>query len=242
MSLLLNVIFASHARSTHHKLALDALRHLQCDEAAQWTDLIISQHAAYLEGAKAPDDDFKDFKNHVLHVKENFWGGAVSSTEHWYGQFIDHLRSSEWKDAAYAAGVLSHYYSDVCDPLHTDASRGERPWIHRRFERPVARLLGSSTPNRLQRKAAGTKALDVGDDIAAFRDELRRERSGGKPKAPVAVDPKKLRLPDDVQARLPAFVMTAQIYDPDPTRRFVVINSLRYAVGETTRFIPRKKG
>ena len=29
--------------------------------------------------------------------------------------------------------------------------------------------------------------------------------------------------------------MTAQIYDPDPTRRFVVINSLRYAVGETTR-------
>ena len=71
MSLLLNVIFASHARSTHHKLALDALRHLQGDEAAQWADVLISQHAAYLGGAKAPDDDFKDFKNHVLHVKEN---------------------------------------------------------------------------------------------------------------------------------------------------------------------------
>jgi general secretion pathway protein B len=76
---------------------------------------------------------------------------------------------------------------------------------------------------------------DLRDEVAAFRDELRRERSGGKSKAPVAGDPKKLRLPDDVQARLPAFIMTAQIYDPDPTRRFVVINSLRYAVGETTR-------
>lgn len=138
MSLLLNVIFASHARSTHHKLALDALRHLQCHEAAQWTDLIISQHAAYLEGAKAPDDDFKDFKNHVLHVKENFWGGAVSSVEHWYGQFIDHLRSSEWKDAAYAAGVLSHYYSDPQMPFHTGQTESEGA-VHRAAEWSVTK-------------------------------------------------------------------------------------------------------
>ena len=138
MSLLLNVIFASHARSTHHKLALDALRHLQGDESAQWTDLLISQHAAYLEGAKAPDDDFKDFKNHVLHVKENFWGGAVSSAEHWYGQFIDHLRSSEWKEAAYAAGVLSHYYSDPQMPFHTGQTESEGA-VHRAAEWSVTK-------------------------------------------------------------------------------------------------------
>ena len=138
MSLLLNVIFASHARSTHHKLALDALRHLQGDEAAQWTDLLISQHAAYLEGAKAPDEDFKDFKNHVLHVKENFWGGAISSAEHWYGQFIDHLRSSEWKDAAYAAGVLSHYYSDPQMPFHTGQTESEGA-VHRAAEWSVTK-------------------------------------------------------------------------------------------------------
>ena len=76
---------------------------------------------------------------------------------------------------------------------------------------------------------------DLRDEVAAFKDELRRESAGGKPRSPPLEDPKKLRLPDDVQARLPAFVMTAQIYDPDPTRRFVIINSLRYAVGETTR-------
>jgi hypothetical protein len=138
MSLLLNVIFASHARSTHHKLALDALRHLQGNEAGQWTDLIISEHAAYLEGAKAPDDDFKDFKNHVLHVKENFWGGAVSSAEHWYGQFIDHLRSAEWKDAAYAAGVLSHYYSDPQMPFHTGQTEAEGA-VHRAAELSVTK-------------------------------------------------------------------------------------------------------
>lgn len=138
MSLLLNVIFASHARSTHHKLALDALRHLQGNEAAQWTDLIISHHGAYLEGAKAPDDDFKDFKNHVLHVKENFWGGAVSAAEHWYGQFIDHLRSAEWKEAAYAAGVLSHYYSDPQMPFHTGQTESEGA-VHRAAEWSVTK-------------------------------------------------------------------------------------------------------
>jgi general secretion pathway protein B len=76
---------------------------------------------------------------------------------------------------------------------------------------------------------------DLRDEVAAFRDELRRESGGGKPKAPPPGDPKKLRLPEAVETRLPAFIMTAQIYDTDPTRRFVVINSVRYAVGETTR-------
>jgi general secretion pathway protein B len=76
---------------------------------------------------------------------------------------------------------------------------------------------------------------DLRDEVAAFKDELRRESAGGKPRPPPPGDPKKLRLSDDLQARLPAFIMTAQIYDQDPTRRFVIINSLRYAVGETTR-------
>ena len=138
MSLLLKIIYASHARSTHHKLALDALKHLQSIDSERWTQVLISQHAAYLEGAKAPDDDFKDFKNHVLHVRENFWGGAVASTEHWYGQFIDHLRSSEWKDAAYAAGVLSHYYSDPQMPFHTGQTEAEGA-VHRAAEWSVTK-------------------------------------------------------------------------------------------------------
>ncbi len=138
MSLLLNVIFAGHARSTHHKLALDALKHMQGVNAAAWTDMIIWQHAAYLEGAKAPDDDFKDFKNHVLHVNENFWGGAIASVDHWYGQFVDHLRSAEWKEAAYAAGVLSHYYSDPQMPFHTAQSEAEGA-VHRAAEWSVTK-------------------------------------------------------------------------------------------------------
>lgn len=138
MSLLLNVIYAAHARSTHHKLALDALRRVEGDQSVRWTNLILTHHAAYLEGAKAPDDDFKDFKNHVLHVQENFWGGAVASVHHWYGQLIDHLRGEEWRDAAYAAGVLSHYFSDPHMPFHTGQSESEGA-VHRAAEWSVTK-------------------------------------------------------------------------------------------------------
>ena len=39
--------------------------------------LILKHHAQYLEGSKAPDKEFKDFKNHVLHVRDNMWGGCA---------------------------------------------------------------------------------------------------------------------------------------------------------------------
>jgi hypothetical protein len=138
MSLLLNVIYAAHAQGTHHKLALDALRHVDGTDASRWINLILSHHSAYLTGSKAPDDDFRDFRNHVLHVHEDFWGGAVDSVHHWYGQLIDHLRGEEWKDAAYAAGVLSHYFSDPHMPFHTAQSESEGA-VHRAAEWSVSK-------------------------------------------------------------------------------------------------------
>jgi hypothetical protein len=159
MSLLLNVIFASHARSTHHKLALDALKHLEGTNMDRWADAIISQHSAYLEGAKAPDDDFKDFKNHVLHVRDNFWGGAVNSAIHWYGQLVDHLRGEEWKDAAYAAGVFSHYYSDPLMPFHTGQTEAEGA-VHRAAEWSVTKSY-KSLRKLIDEKLGGYPTVDV---------------------------------------------------------------------------------
>ena len=133
MSLLKNIVFASHARSTHHKLALDALSHLKGPDAGTWSELLLSEYGAYLGGAKAPDDVFKDFRNHVLHVRDNFWGGAVSAAQQWYGQTVDHLRANQWKEAAYSAGVLSHYCTDPLMPFHTGQSEAEGA-VHRAAE------------------------------------------------------------------------------------------------------------
>ncbi len=83
-------------------------------DAAAWRGLLLHFHDEYLNGAKAPDNEFKDFKNHVLHVRDEDWGGAVEACEEWYRRLMRALREEEWKHAAWSAGVLSHYYVDPC--------------------------------------------------------------------------------------------------------------------------------
>ncbi len=134
---LYNVLFAWKCSSTHHKLALDALRHLQCPDAERWRDLFLSKIEPYLAGSKAPDNEFKDFKNHVLHVKEGFWGGAVAAAQKWCDTARAAFAEKRWSDAVYAAGVLSHYYSDPWQPFHTGQSEAEGV-VHRAAEWSIA--------------------------------------------------------------------------------------------------------
>jgi len=135
--LLYNVLFAWKCSSTHHKLALDALRHLRCPQAERWRDLFLTHIEPYLDGSKAPDNRFKDFRNHVLHVDENFWGGAIQAAQKWYDTTRIAFAEKRWKDAVYAAGVLSHYYSDPWQPFHTGQSETEGV-VHRAAEWSIA--------------------------------------------------------------------------------------------------------
>ncbi len=70
MSLLQRVLFAAATKNTHHRLALDALDQLRHEQAERWRHTLLYYYEAYLKGSKAPDDEFKDFQNHVLHVQE----------------------------------------------------------------------------------------------------------------------------------------------------------------------------
>lgn len=133
MSLLYTVVFETRCRSNHHRLAIDALRHLQSPRAGRWRNLFLHHHEAYLEGAKAPDTEFKDFKNHVLHVRDGEWGGAIEAAEEWYRRTVRALSEKDWKQAAWSAGVMSHYYVDPIQPFHTHQSE-EEGVIHRAVE------------------------------------------------------------------------------------------------------------
>lgn len=116
---------ATVARSNHHRIALDALTLLRAPEATAWRDLFLHHHAAYLAGAKAPDESFKDFKNHVLHVKDGYWGGAPDAALEWYRRTVRALQAKDWKLAAYNAGVMSHYVIDPVQPFHTGQTETE---------------------------------------------------------------------------------------------------------------------
>lgn len=138
MSLLYNVVFATKCTSNHHRLALDALRWVQGEKAQRWTDLFLHHHQDYLDGAKAPDAVFKDFKNHVLHVRDNYWGGAVEAAEEWYRRTVRAFAAKDWKLGVYSAGVMSHYVVDPMQPFHTGQTE-EEGVIHRAVEQSLSK-------------------------------------------------------------------------------------------------------
>ncbi len=138
MSLLYSLVFASRCTSNHHRLAVDALRHLQSPDAEAWRMLLLHHHDDYLKGAKAPDEVFKDFKNHVLHVREGEWGGAIEACEEWQRRTVRALQEHDWKQAAWCAGVMSHYYVDPIQPFHTHQTE-EEGVIHRAVEQSFSK-------------------------------------------------------------------------------------------------------
>ena len=130
-------ICAAHCR-THHYFAIDALRQLQTAQAQRLGNLLLKHHDDYLVGATAPDSNFKDFANQVIYVSDNHWGGAPRMCLQWLRLVRAHLDHGRWKQAAYACGVLSHYFTDPIMPLHAQASlRGDM--LHRPMEWSIYR-------------------------------------------------------------------------------------------------------
>lgn len=136
MSLLLGVLNSAHCRSTHHHFALDSLRFVGTAAGSRLVRRLLREHERYLLGATAPDDRFRDFHNHCVHVDDDYWGGAPRLAMLWYRRLVDCLVGGQWADAAYAAGILSHYFTDPLQPLHTAQSPRE-PLVHRAIERSV---------------------------------------------------------------------------------------------------------
>ncbi len=133
MNPLITVLRASRCRSTHHCFALDALPLVQTDAGARFVRLLLRHHDRYLTGAIDPDVRYRDYQNHVIHVGDGFWGGAPRVAHGWYDRLQRYLRTDRFGDAAHAFGVLSHYFTDVLQPLHTGICDRER-FLHRPIE------------------------------------------------------------------------------------------------------------
>ncbi len=130
---LLAIVRAAHCRSTHHYFAIDALPLVQTDAGKRLVRHLMRHHERYLTGAKDPDVRFRDFQNHVVHVADGYWGGAPRVAHKWYDRLQVDLDRGDYAAAAYAAGVLSHYFTDPIQPLHTGQTEREGV-IHRPLE------------------------------------------------------------------------------------------------------------
>ncbi len=114
-----------HARSVHQRVVFDALAQLGGKDAANWRRMFLGEAALLALGANAPDVEFRDFKNHVLFPRDDYWGGAIGRAQSWYQNLVTAIDNREWSNAAYCAGVLSHYVTDALHPFHTAQSEAE---------------------------------------------------------------------------------------------------------------------
>ena len=131
--MLVPILRAAHCRSTHHFFAIDALERIGTERGKRLAELLLKHYARYLKGAKDPDDTFKDFQNHVIHVSQNNWGGAARQCVQWFDKSMQLLNAGQWSEAAYACGVMSHYFTDPIMPLHTGQTERESV-VHRPME------------------------------------------------------------------------------------------------------------
>jgi len=113
MHLLFHIVHAGHARGTHDKLALDALRHLECADSGRWRRLFLAHSGLYLEGARVTDEESGG---------ADLRGGPPEQAPSWYIHVVEALGLEDWPTAAYCAGVLSRTVMDPLRPFHTAPS------------------------------------------------------------------------------------------------------------------------
>ncbi|EGV28472.1 hypothetical protein ThidrDRAFT_3768 [Thiorhodococcus drewsii AZ1] len=124
--------------------------------------------------------------------------------------------------------------SEAFDPYGTDLEEE----LQRQLE---AESDFDPAPIPAERSSRSQVPPDLVQDIEAFKQQVRREQgipppsTKGRTKIRIPSDPTTLRLTAMQAAQIPAYLMTAHVYDKDPTKRFVVINTLRYREGERTR-------
>ncbi|MFW9978659.1 MAG: zinc dependent phospholipase C family protein [Candidatus Thorarchaeota archaeon] len=71
-----------------------------------------------MAGSTTPDQAWQDWDNH-LYYPDTGEHNAPSAAAQWYDYARANFTAEEWEKGFFAAGVMSHYFSDPCIPLHT---------------------------------------------------------------------------------------------------------------------------
>jgi len=93
-----------------------------------WLDVDVAQLAT-----DDPDSQLHDFYHHVYDVWGSSYGDAPTRVAALYAQTVAELKAGDRVAASRSFGLLSHYYSDINNPLHTDQVPQEKS-VHSSYE------------------------------------------------------------------------------------------------------------
>lgn len=120
-----------------HDWVLAAGNRLAVAQGTSWLDLDTAMAAS-----AEPDRIRGDQRYHHHDRWGKRYGYAEVRVASLYSQAVKLYRAGDRAGASRKVGLMSHYYADICSPLHTDDSRAESK-VHGRFERAVDALLRS---------------------------------------------------------------------------------------------------
>ena len=89
-----------------------------------------------------PDMVYRDFYYHQYDVWGKPYGNAPARIAAYYTRAVRAYRARDYVAASRYVGLLSHYYSDICEPFHTDQTSAERS-VHGDYEEAVDELTDS---------------------------------------------------------------------------------------------------
>jgi hypothetical protein len=120
-----------------HDWVLATGNRLAVSQGTSWLDL-----NAAMKASAEPDRIRGDQRYHHYDRWGKRYGYADIRVASLYSQAVKLYRAGDRVGASRKVGLMSHYYADICNPLHTDDSRAE-PKMRGRFERAVDGLLRS---------------------------------------------------------------------------------------------------
>ncbi|MEW6189343.1 MAG: hypothetical protein AB1466_04435 [Actinomycetota bacterium] len=80
-----------------------------------WLDYNAAQQAT-----DDPDTIFHDYYYHVYDIWGETYGNSPLKVQEYFDQAIQYLKQKDYHHASIAVGLMSHYWADTNNPLHTD--------------------------------------------------------------------------------------------------------------------------
>lgn len=124
---------------THEWIVTQAAR-MAAEQGSTWVNVSVASAAA--------DEPDKNPRDRYYHYYDRWgraqYGNAPTRISSLYASAVTAYRSGDTTAASRYVGLLSHYYTDVCDPLHTDGSPGSTR-LKRTFESRVDALVPNAS-------------------------------------------------------------------------------------------------
>ena len=101
---------------THQFIVTTAMEQISNES---WLDAFEYYTPELISGCTAPDQVFQNWTNH-LYYPETGEHNAPLAAQQWYDYAKANFTAGNWEDGFFAAGVMTHYFTDPHIPVHTD--------------------------------------------------------------------------------------------------------------------------